>query len=649
MKKTISVQLFLIIMTVTLCTMIFNTFVRIDIAKKTHDNYAHMKVEQIRETLNHNNYNLAVLKDSQKENSLIRAKAAAYIIGLHPEFISDIEELKKIAALLQIDELHIFSPDGVIYAGTNPEYYGYSFDSGEQMHFFSPLLKDKMLSLCQDIVPNTAAKKYMQYTATWQSDGKNIIQIGIDPKRILDEQKLTQLSYLFSVISHNVGEVYFAIEKDTGIISGCTDRDLTGKAADLVGFSVDDILLYLGFFTNIQGRPYYCFFEEYGDLLIGITTEKDVLYESIYTNIVSIAVYLIISALIMLCVIFVFIDRYVIRGIDTIIEDLAMITEGNLDIKVNVSNSPEFRKLSFHINRMVTSLLNNTERLSRIFDMANVMIGVYEYNVNMERVRATKKIQTLLMLQDNTYTKLLADKKAFNQYMEGILANPYDVAHNVYKVADSPPVYLRILPFSDEKNTVCIVSDVTAEILEKQRIEHDRDYDVLTGIYNRRAFYAKLDGLFKGNPKILTESVLLIFDMDGLKYLNDTYGHINGDIAIKSVADIFVSCKVNRCIHARLGGDEFVAFVYGYKREELEEYIHKLHETMLHTTVTLTNGIVHPIRMSGGYIFYPEHDHNFRDLLGLADEALYQAKNTQKGTFMEYKEIPFHEKKADSL
>ena len=110
--------------------------------------------------------------------------------------------------------------------------------------------------------------------------------------------------------------------------------------------------------------------------------------------------------------------------------------------------------------------------------------------------------------------------------METILANPYDAARNVYKVADCPPVYLRILPFSDEKNTVCIVSDVTAEILEKQRIEHDRDYDVLTGIYNRRAFYTKLDRLFSGSPSSLTDSVLIILDMDGLKFLNDTYGHL---------------------------------------------------------------------------------------------------------------------------
>ena len=95
MKKAISLRLFLIIMTVTLCTVVFNAFIRIDTAKKSHDKYSHLKIEQIRETLTYNNYNLSLLKESQKEDSLIRAKAAAYIIQKHPEFITDIEELKK--------------------------------------------------------------------------------------------------------------------------------------------------------------------------------------------------------------------------------------------------------------------------------------------------------------------------------------------------------------------------------------------------------------------------------------------------------------------------------------------------------------------------------------------------------------------------
>lgn len=246
-------------MTVTLCTVVFNAFIRIDRAKKSHDKYSHLKIEQIRETLTYNNYNLSLLKESQKEDSLIRAKAAAYIIQKHPEFITDIEELKKIALLLQIYELHIFSDEGVIYAGTNPEYYGYNFSSGEQIAFFAPLLEDKSLSLCQDIAPNTAENKYVQYSAVWQEDGKNIIQIGIDPERILNEQKLTQLSYLFSVISNNTGELYFAIEKKTDVVSGCTDPALSGKPADSVGFFMDNLIPQVGFFTNIQGRPYYCF------------------------------------------------------------------------------------------------------------------------------------------------------------------------------------------------------------------------------------------------------------------------------------------------------------------------------------------------------------------------------------------------------
>ena len=52
-------------------------------------------------------------------------------------------------------------------SGTHPQYYGYSFDSGEQMNYFKPMLKDKSLKMVQDIEPNTAEHKLMQYSAMW--------------------------------------------------------------------------------------------------------------------------------------------------------------------------------------------------------------------------------------------------------------------------------------------------------------------------------------------------------------------------------------------------------------------------------------------------------------------------------------------------
>ena len=73
----------------------------------------------------------------------------AYIVDAKPEVANDVDELRKIAALISVDEVHLFNTDGVIYAGTNPEYFGYSFDSGEQMAFFKQMLNNYDLTLCQ--------------------------------------------------------------------------------------------------------------------------------------------------------------------------------------------------------------------------------------------------------------------------------------------------------------------------------------------------------------------------------------------------------------------------------------------------------------------------------------------------------------------
>ena len=69
--------------------------------------------------------------------------------------------LSRIAELMRIDEIHVFDESGTIFSGTVPRYYGYSFDSGEQMAYFKPMLDDKTLSMCQDVTPNTAESKSM--------------------------------------------------------------------------------------------------------------------------------------------------------------------------------------------------------------------------------------------------------------------------------------------------------------------------------------------------------------------------------------------------------------------------------------------------------------------------------------------------------
>ena len=148
---------------------------------------ADVLISQVENILSNNERKTDTLTEALKENYITKAKAVAYIVDHVPETENNLAELKRIAELMSIDEIHIFDDTGRIYSGTVTIYYGYSFESGEQMAFFTPMLDDRSLSMCQDVTPNTAENKSMMYAICWNDSGNKMIQIGIEPLRLLDE------------------------------------------------------------------------------------------------------------------------------------------------------------------------------------------------------------------------------------------------------------------------------------------------------------------------------------------------------------------------------------------------------------------------------------------------------------------------------
>lgn len=124
-----------------------------------------------------------------KDDYIVRAKAISYIVDAKPEVEYDIDKHQKIASLMSVDEIHFIDDTGTIYSGSIPKYFGYSFDSGEQMAFFKQMLNNKDLTLCQDATPNTAEAKEMMYAITWNESKTHMVQVGITPKRLLKELK----------------------------------------------------------------------------------------------------------------------------------------------------------------------------------------------------------------------------------------------------------------------------------------------------------------------------------------------------------------------------------------------------------------------------------------------------------------------------
>lgn len=83
----------------------------------------------------------------------------------------------------------------------------------------------------------------------------------------------------------------------------------------------------------------------------------------------------------------------------------------------------------------------------------------------------------------------------------------------------------------------------------------ERDY--MTGLFNRRGFFNHLEKRLNDINNIGSELMFISIDSDGLKYINDTFGHSEGDNAIITVGKVLVSCSLNNDICARFGGDEF--------------------------------------------------------------------------------------------
>lgn len=259
-----------------------------------------MLLIQTMEVLEKNETRELEMMESMKEDYKVRVNAVAYILEAKPQVETDLDELKKIAAFMSVDEIHLLDEKGVIFGGTNPEYYGYSFDSGEQMGYFKPMLQDKNLTMCQDVTPNTAEGRSMMYAITWNASGTEMIQVGIEPKRLLKEINQNEIATVVAGMPMYAGVNIYVADRKTGEILGSTQSAATGKTLENLGIDGDDIYADSDDVTiryrNIDGVPNRCSFKQEEDYIIGVTCSLMANVKTDIVMIVLMAVYIAIAA-----------------------------------------------------------------------------------------------------------------------------------------------------------------------------------------------------------------------------------------------------------------------------------------------------------------------------------------------------------------
>ncbi len=159
--------------------------------------------------------------------------------------------------------------------------------------------------------------------------------------------------------------------------------------------------------------------------------------------------------------------------------------------------------------------------------------------------------------------------------------------------------------------------------IAKEKLLMKSKTDSLTKAYNKEAIINMIDDLIKFKGK--EDFSILMFDIDNFKKINDTYGHINGDICIKSLVNIVRGSIRDVDVLGRYGGDEFLLVLPALDLKEARLVAERLRKNVN----TLSNP---KFTISIGVATYPQDGKRVKDLISIADEGLYQSKKSGKNT-----------------
>ena len=340
-----------------------------------------------------------------------------------------------------------------------------------------------------------------------------------------------------------------------------------------------------------------------------------------------------------------------VRQITSAIKLMKSKRNFNEVIHFQPSNIYEIDEMTNAITQLQVNVQSFSSEVSKMISIADVGLGSFRYNLTDDSVFVGQSLIKILRLQIPQEEDTVMSRQEFLdsiknndvwsaiasglEMTEGVMREDYS---GIYKInmSSGSTRWMRLGYTYTLTSAIGIVQDITDAMLEKQRIEHERDYDSLTGLLNRHAYYHRIEELFrdKNNLKI---TAFVMIDLDNLKYVNDTYGHDFGDDYIKAAAAALKVLENHGGIVARISGDEFNICLPGFTdKDKVREIIASVRTELLQSSCLLADGTHFKVRASIGVSWYPDDSESYELLMKYADFAMYTVKHSTKGEIAEF-------------
>jgi len=186
---------------------------------------------------------------------------------------------------------------------------------------------------------------------------------------------------------------------------------------------------------------------------------------------------------------------------------------------------------------------------------------------------------------------------------------------------------------SGGNEVLIIISNITERKLYEEKLKYVSTHDPLTELYNRAFYETQLERLGKSRHYPIS---IIVIDLDGLKDVNDTYGHAAGDKMICKAADVLKKAFRADDLVTRTGGDEFTILLIETDFHALELVVNRINICLVEVNNSESTG---QLRFSLGTAVAESRD-TFYEAVKLADIRMYEDKASRKSTRQPFDNLP---------
>ncbi|MDW8800794.1 GGDEF domain-containing protein [Clostridium sp. A1-XYC3] len=330
-------------------------------------------------------------------------------------------------------------------------------------------------------------------------------------------------------------------------------------------------------------------------------------------------------------------SNYFARPISRLVKEVIKNKDKAGRLYLEKSGISEIDELTTALEDISGEVYDLAARLTEIFNLVDERIGCFEYNLNTGKTYLTDNIFNMLNIEHINGDNYISNDEWFDILGEKIFKSILQENNLTveYKFNNSEnSIWIKVKSIKNRENLLGIITNITDEVEERKKLEYDRDYDILTGLYNRRAFRRIVSDIIEKDPKSF--GAMIFMDLDNLKYINDTYGHEIGDNYIQCTAKNISVFKEIGAVISRISGDEFAIYIHGFTDKEsafaqIKEIFYRESKRF-----QLPGGLEKEIKCSSGIAYYPIDGGNYDELIKHADFAMYQVKHSVKGGIKEF-------------